>query len=134
MELEYVSKDVAYIPGAVNIGVIIDEDRATLVDTGLDRNSGRGVRRLLEEHGIKVTVIPDPAIRLANLRAGKIDTMGISKSQYRMIKNDPNLYVHTFLDNYTAFLFFNHVKGPCKDPRIRKAISHIHHPITLFHE
>jgi peptide/nickel transport system substrate-binding protein len=74
--------------------------------------------------GIKVTIIPDPAIRLANLRAGKIDTMGISKSQYRMIKNDPNLYVHTFLDNYTSFLFFNHVKGPCKDPRIRKALSH----------
>ncbi len=74
--------------------------------------------------GIKVTIIPDPAIRLANLRAGKIDTMGISKSQYRMVKNDPNLYVHTSVDNYTSFLFFNHVKGPCKDPRIRKAISH----------
>jgi len=74
--------------------------------------------------GIIVTVIPDPAIQLANLRAGKIDMMVISKSQYRMVKDDPNLYVHTFLDNQTTLLLFNHVKGPCKDPRIRKAISH----------
>ena len=25
--------------------------------------------------GIKVSVIPDPSVRLANLRAGKLDTM-----------------------------------------------------------
>lgn len=57
MELEYVSEDVAYIPGAVNIGVIIDEGRATLVDTGLDRDSGRGIRKLLAERGIEVAAI-----------------------------------------------------------------------------
>jgi len=57
MELEYVSEDVAYIPGAVNIGVIIDEGKATLVDTGLDRDSGRGIRKLLEESGIEVAAI-----------------------------------------------------------------------------
>jgi len=74
--------------------------------------------------GIKVIVIPDPAIQLANLRAGKIDTMSISKAQYYMVKNDPNLNVYTWLDNNTTILFFNQATGPCKDVRVRKAIAH----------
>ncbi len=32
--------------------------------------------------GILVTIIPDPAVRLANLRAGKIDVLVLDKSQY----------------------------------------------------
>jgi ABC-type transport system substrate-binding protein len=74
--------------------------------------------------GVKVTVIPDPAIRLANLRAGKIDTMGFTKSQYHMVKNDPQITVHTHPNNSTSILIFNQATGPCKDIRVRKAISH----------
>ncbi len=74
--------------------------------------------------GIKVIVIPDPAIQLANLRAGKIDMIGVSKSSYNNMKNDPNLRVYTFPDNNTTILFFNMAKGPCKDIRVRKAIAH----------
>ena len=73
---------------------------------------------------IRITVIPDPAIRLANLRAGKIDTMGVSKAQYPLIKRDPNLTVHTSLNNFTVTLNFNMAKGPCQDLRVRKAIAH----------
>ena len=54
MELKRITEDVAYIPGAVNVGVIINEGRATLVDTGLDRDSSRNIRRLLEAEGIRV--------------------------------------------------------------------------------
>ena len=57
MNLEYITEDVAYIPGAVNIGVIFNEGTATLVDTGLDRDSGRNIRRLLEAEGIQVKSI-----------------------------------------------------------------------------
>jgi glyoxylase-like metal-dependent hydrolase (beta-lactamase superfamily II) len=57
MGLEYVSEDVAYIPGAVNIGVILNEGRATLVDTGLDRDSGRNIRKLMEAEGIRIAAI-----------------------------------------------------------------------------
>ena len=74
--------------------------------------------------GIKVTVIPDPAIQLANLRAGKIDTMQIDKSQYAMMKRDPSVNIYSFPENSTAGLAFNHVKGPCQDIRVRKAVAH----------
>jgi peptide/nickel transport system substrate-binding protein len=74
--------------------------------------------------GILVTIIPDPSIQLANLKAGKIDTMGVSKSQYDVVKKDPNLRVYTFLDNFTALLLFNQAGGPLKDIRVRQAVSH----------
>ncbi len=74
--------------------------------------------------GIKVSVIPDPSVRLANLKAGKIDFVVISPHQYRLVKNDPNLDVAVFPVNWLIFLMFNHAQGPCKDIRVRKAISH----------
>jgi len=57
VELKHITEGVAYIPGAVNVGVIINGDKATLIDTGLDRDSGRNIRRLLEAEGIKITAI-----------------------------------------------------------------------------
>jgi peptide/nickel transport system substrate-binding protein len=74
--------------------------------------------------GIKITVIPDPAIRLANLRAGKLDVLTIPKSQYNLVKDDTNLNVYITPQSNTVALQFNHVKGPCQDIRVRKAISH----------
>jgi glyoxylase-like metal-dependent hydrolase (beta-lactamase superfamily II) len=57
MELKRITEDVAYIPGAVNVGVIMNEGKATLVDTGLDRDSGRNIKRLLEAEDIQITAI-----------------------------------------------------------------------------
>ena len=57
MELKHVAEGVAYIPGAVNVGVITNGDKATLIDTGLDRDSGRNIRRLLEADDLKITAI-----------------------------------------------------------------------------
>ncbi|MBW2622420.1 MAG: hypothetical protein JRD68_05905 [Deltaproteobacteria bacterium] len=74
--------------------------------------------------GIINTVIPDSAIRLANLRAGKIDQMVVSKSQYDMIKNDPDLNIHAYLVNTTVQLIMNHKSKALSDMRVRKAISH----------
>ena len=74
--------------------------------------------------GIHTTVIPDPTIQLANLRAGKIDGMGIDKSQYMLVKNDRNLHVIVNPHNSMFGSMFNHTSGPMKDIRIRKAISH----------
>ena len=75
--------------------------------------------------GILVTIIPDPAVRLANLRAGTIDILlGVDKSQYAGIKNDPALSVHVQPQNSLNALRFNCTKGVCKDVRVRKAISH----------
>jgi peptide/nickel transport system substrate-binding protein len=74
--------------------------------------------------GIKVSVIPDPSVRLANLRAGKLDSMAVDPPQYPMIKNDRNLQVFVYPLNWLIALRFNLAKGPCKDIRVRKAISH----------
>ena len=73
---------------------------------------------------MQVMVIPDPAIQLANLRAGKIHYMGIDKSMYQLIKRDPNMNIHTYPMNSLTGLRFNQAKGPFKDIRVRKAVSH----------
>jgi len=74
--------------------------------------------------GILVTVIPDPAVRLANLRAGKIDVLQLDKSQYATMKNDPDVNVHRIPGNHLNALRFNTTKGVFQDIRLRKAVSH----------
>ena len=75
--------------------------------------------------GITVTVIPDPAVRLANLRAGRIDLLpAVDKSQYAAIKNDPALNVYVQPLNWVNALRFNCTEGACRDVRVRRAISH----------
>lgn len=74
--------------------------------------------------GIIVHVIPDAQVRLANLRAGKLDGLALSKSQYALVKNDPNLKVYNYPRNRLAGLRFNTTKGVMKDIRLRKAVSH----------
>jgi peptide/nickel transport system substrate-binding protein len=74
--------------------------------------------------GLNVSIIPDPSVRLANLRAGKLDTMALDPSQYPMVKNDRSLNVYVYPLNWVVGMRFNHKDGPCKDLRVRKAISH----------
>ncbi|MCP4751087.1 MAG: ABC transporter substrate-binding protein [Proteobacteria bacterium] len=74
--------------------------------------------------GILIKVIPDPSVRLANFRAGKIDSINIDRSQYNLLKRDPNTQLYTYVNNHLAGLRINHAKGPTKDIRVRKAISH----------
>ncbi|WP_178130678.1 ABC transporter substrate-binding protein [Reyranella sp. CPCC 100927] len=73
--------------------------------------------------GIHVSVIPDPAVRLANLRAGKLDILTLDKSQYAVVKNDPNLVVYRQPINHVVALRFNTTKGVFRDARVRQAIS-----------
>ena len=75
--------------------------------------------------GVTVTIIPDPAVRLANLRAGTIDVLlAVDKSQYSTIKNASDLDVYVQPYNGTNGLRFNCTKGACQDIRVRQAISH----------
>jgi peptide/nickel transport system substrate-binding protein len=74
--------------------------------------------------GIKVSVIPDPGVRLASLKAGELDQVMINPSQYRLVSGDARFNVLVFPPNFLAFLMFNHAEGPCQDIRIRKAVSH----------
>jgi len=52
-----VTEHVGYVPGAVNIGVLRYDDMAVLIDTGLDKDNGRKLRRLLEEQGLTLKAI-----------------------------------------------------------------------------
>jgi ABC-type transport system substrate-binding protein len=74
--------------------------------------------------GIQINVIPDPTVRLANLRAGKIDSISVIRAQYNLLKRDPNVEVYKYISNHWFGLLFNHAKGPFQDIRVRKAVSH----------
>jgi len=52
-----VGDNVGYTLGGVNIGVIRNEREAILIDTGLDKDSGRKILRLLEEIGLSLEAI-----------------------------------------------------------------------------
>ena len=52
MDFVDVTEHVGYVPGGVNIGVLYNGDEAVLIDTGLDKDSGRKLLRLLEEKGL----------------------------------------------------------------------------------
>jgi peptide/nickel transport system substrate-binding protein len=68
--------------------------------------------------GIVVTVIPDPAVWLANLRAGKIDVLTLDKSQYAAAKSDPEFNVYRIPANHVTALRFNVTKSLFKDIRL----------------
>lgn len=57
--LDYVevTEHVGYVPGAVNIGVLRNDDNAVLIDTGLDKDNGRKLLRLLEEQELTLKAI-----------------------------------------------------------------------------
>lgn len=74
--------------------------------------------------GIHVSVIPDPAVRLANLRAGKIDTLALDKSQYAALRGDPTVNLYRYPGPHLSALRFNTTKGVFQDIRLRKAVSH----------
>ena len=74
--------------------------------------------------GWLITVIPDPTVRLANFRAGRLDVLGLTPSQYRLVQNDKKMVLYKNEGNHVWAMRFNTVQGPCKDIRVRKAISH----------
>jgi peptide/nickel transport system substrate-binding protein len=74
--------------------------------------------------GIQVNIIPDPAVRLANLRAGKIDALVLDKSQYTAMKGDPDLNIYRIPGNHVSALRFNVTKSVFQDIRLRQAVSH----------
>ncbi|QQO20599.1 ABC transporter substrate-binding protein [Bradyrhizobium diazoefficiens] len=74
--------------------------------------------------GVLVTVIPDPAVRLANLRANKLDVLALDKSQYAIVKNDPALKVFRQPQNHVVGIRFNTQKGVLQDIRLRQAVNH----------
>jgi len=74
--------------------------------------------------GILTTVIPDPSVQLANLKAGRIDSMTLAKSQYETVKNDPNLQVFVAPSSYLRGYRLNHSRPPFSDIRVRQAVAY----------
>lgn len=74
--------------------------------------------------GMLISVIPDPSVRLANFRAGKLDILALDKSQYPAVYNDKNFNVHTLPANHASGYRLNSAKGPTKDIRVRQAINY----------
>ncbi len=52
MKLEHIKGDVYYIPNPANIGVIRSEEKAILIDTGLDDDTARKILKTLEAENL----------------------------------------------------------------------------------
>ncbi|MFZ5571829.1 MAG: ABC transporter substrate-binding protein [Thermodesulfobacteriota bacterium] len=74
--------------------------------------------------GVTVSVIPDPSVRLAGLKAGSLDYIVVNPFQHRLVEADPRLRSGIAPLNWLVWLMLNQSKGPLKDIRVRKAISH----------
>ena len=57
MSLVNITPHISYIPGAVNIGVIENGKDAAIIDSGLDKDSGRLIRKALESEGLLLKAI-----------------------------------------------------------------------------
>ena len=66
--------------------------------------------------GVIITVIPDQTVQLANLRAGKLDSMGVTMSQYNLIKRDRNITLLKAYWPHVTAMRFNTTKGPLRRP------------------
>jgi len=75
---------------------------------------------------VRYEVIPDRSVQLANLRVGKIHQMELGPDMYNMLKGKPDSQVRVDAVGmpHTRSMTFNHAQGPCKDIRVRKAVSH----------
>ncbi len=57
MELKKIKDDVYYIPNVTNIGVVVDESAAVLIDSGLDDDAGKKILKCLDKEGIRPVAI-----------------------------------------------------------------------------
>lgn len=70
-------------------------------------------------------IVPDPASRLAALRAGDIDIMqGVLADQVSVIENTPGVEVKTGPGTNLYFFGFNTELAPFDDPRVRRALAY----------
>ncbi len=54
MEIEHIDGNTYYVPGPTSIGIYLEDDYATIIDTGIDENNIRKVFNNLMERGIKI--------------------------------------------------------------------------------
>ena len=57
MRLKQISDNVYYIPNPVNIGVVVDDSNALIIDSGLDKEAGRRIFKLLNKHDLTLKAI-----------------------------------------------------------------------------
>lgn len=114
----------------VGTGPYILEDRSAGSWIKLRRNPrwwfGASVGRPAMPYfdGVLTTVIPDPAVQLATLRAGKLDGLLLDKAQYDSARTDPKLVTYVTPANHVRAYTFNHSKPPFHDIRVRQAIAY----------
>lgn len=57
MELVHIKGNTYYIPGYVNIGVVINDNKALIIDTGNDRSAGKKILKVLEDNQLDLQTI-----------------------------------------------------------------------------
>lgn len=57
LTLKHIRGNTYYIPAPANIGIFVEGDQAVLIDSGNDKEAGRQILRLLNEHGWNLKMI-----------------------------------------------------------------------------
>ena len=114
----------------VGTGPFIFDDRNPGHWIRLKRNPswwfGRGVGHPEMPYfdGLLTTVIPDPSVAFATLKAGKVDRVSLNKSLFGSAKNDPMIQAHALFWNMLRGYRFNHSIPPFNDIRARQAVAY----------
>jgi peptide/nickel transport system substrate-binding protein len=76
---------------------------------------------------LTVKVVPEHSTRLAMLRTGEADLIGMLPVQIPSVQRDPSMKIfwskHTFVPTMVFFDLAHPEPSPFKDPRVRKAVS-----------
>lgn len=77
---------------------------------------------------VRIRVIPDQDTQFLELRAGRIDSMGLKPVQYERLTDDEKFAKrfnkYRYLGNQYVYLGFNLNKAPFNDKRVRQALSY----------
>lgn len=57
MELVQIKNNTYYIPGYVNIGVVVEGDQALIIDSGNDKSAGKKILKALDQSGLRLSAI-----------------------------------------------------------------------------
>lgn len=85
----------------------------------------QGTPGLAPANRVIFEIVPDPASRLAGLRAGDLDIIqGVLPDQIPVIESDPNVVLKTGPGTNPYYLAFNVKQAPFDNPEVRRALAY----------
>ena len=109
MELKQLSKNVYYIPGAVNIGVIVKGSSAVLIDTGIDDDAGKKILQTLKKENLCVAAIINTHSHADHI-GGNSCIQSRTSARIYAPEHEAAVIHHPYFEPYTLFSGANPIK------------------------